>query len=167
MIINTETLKQAAENIIAKRNAEMYNDMLSKQNHIKLRCNAIIKQLDAIRAVAPAFNALKTAKIKFTKHYITEDRYHRVGFSDQRNDIVGVCGGGCYGRSVFVNFKNGKFVICNLFSNNHLEAREINIEELIEKHWDDFEVRDHLNKMARELTTFAETVAEKITACAQ
>lgn len=163
MIINTETLKQAAENIIAKRNAEMYNDMLSKQNCIKLRCNAIIKQLDAIRAVAPAFNALKTAKIKFTKHYITKDEHEHISFSDCRNDLVGVYGGGIYGSSVFVNFENEKFIVCNWYTKD----REINIDELIEKYWDDYMVRFHLGTIARDITAFAEAVAKKITACAQ
>jgi hypothetical protein len=167
MTIDTDILKNFACQIIAAHDKACQNDMEFKKNYIRVKADSILKQLDAIRAVAPAFNALKTAKIKFTKDYITEDEYHHVGFSDQRNDLVGVCGGGCYGRSVFVNFENGKFVVCNWFSKNHLEVREINIEELIEKHWDDFDVRDHLGTIARDITTFAEAVAEKITACAQ
>jgi ABC-type protease/lipase transport system fused ATPase/permease subunit len=159
MIIDTNILKNFACQIIAAHDKACQNDMEFKKNYIRVKVDSILKQLDAIRAVAPAFNMLKTAKIKFTEDYITEDEYHRVGFSDRHNDLVGICGGGLYGSSVFVNFENEKFVVCNWYTRH----REINIDELIEKYWDDYPVRDHLGTIARDITIFAEAVAEKIT----
>lgn len=163
MTIDTNILKNFACQIIAAHDKACQNDMEFKKNCIRVKVDSILKQLDAIRAVAPAFNILKTAKIKFTKNYITKDKHDRVSFSDRRNDLVGVYGGGMYGSSVFVNFENEKFIVCNWYTKD----REINIDELIEKYWDDYMVRYHLGTIARDITSFAETVAEKITTCAQ
>jgi hypothetical protein len=166
MTINTETLKQAAQNIIAQRDAKLYNDMLSKRNYIKSCCAAIIKQLDAIRAVAPAFNALKTAKIKFVNRFFTDGCDHLPGFSSCRNDVIGV-----YGtfepNSVFVNFENEKFIVCHSYAENSSKTIEINVDELVEKYWNDDSVRRYLNRIANGITEFAEAVAEKITTCAR
>lgn len=167
MIIDTNALKNIANQIIAARDGACTKVMESKKDYIRVRADSILKQLDAIRAVAPAFNALKTAKIKFTSNYITEGWYHYLGFSNSRNDLVGVCGGGCCGKSVFVNFENGKFVVCNWYSEHSPNTREINTDELIEKYWDNYDVRNHLNRISLGITTFAETVAEAITANAR
>ena len=162
MNIDTNILKNYANKIIAARDTVIQNDMESKKNYIRDRVDSILKQLDAIRVIAPAFNMLKTAKIKFIKSYFTEGWYHRLGFSDRRNDLIGVCGGGCCGKSVFVNFENEKFIVCDWYSENDVCVREINIEELIEKYWDNYNVRNHLNRIACGITEFAERVALNI-----
>ena len=139
--------------------------MESKKNYIRARVDLILKQLDAIRAIAPAFNALKMAGIKFVTAFFTEGGDHRLGFSDRRNDVIGVCGGGS-AKSVFVNFENEKFIVCDWYSENSPRVREINIDELIEKYWDNDYVRRYLDRIACGVTILAERVAMSITAAA-
>ena len=165
MIIDTNTLKNIATHIITARDTDLRNDMESKKNYIRVRVDLILKQLDTIRAIAPAYNALKTARIKFVNAFFTEGGDHRLGFSDRRNDVIGVCGGGS-AKSVFVNFENEKFIVCDWYCENGICVREINIDELIEKYWNDDYVRRYLNRIACEITIFAERVAMSIIAAA-
>lgn len=165
MVIDTNTLKNIARQIIAARDTALQNDMESKKNYIRVQADSILKQLDAIRAVAPAFNALKTAKIKFIDRFFTDGCDHRPGFSSCRNDVIGV-----YGtfepNSVFVNFENEKFIVCHSYDENSSKTIEINVDELVEKYWNDDSVRRYLNRIANGITEFAERVAVNITAAA-
>jgi hypothetical protein len=163
MIINTDTLKNIARQIIASHNTVRQNDMEFKKNYIRARVDLILKQLDTIRAIAPAFNMLKSAEIKLVNKFFTEGYYHCLGFSNRRNDVIGICGGGG-AKSVFVNFENEKFIICDWYCENGLCVREINIDELIEIYWDNEYVRRYLDQIACGITIFAERVAMSITA---
>lgn len=165
MIIDTDTLKNIANQIISARDTASRNDMESKKNYIRDRVDLILKQLDTIRAIAPAFNALKSAKIDFINTFFTDSYNRNIGFSISRNDLIGICGGGVAQlQSVFVNFKNEKFIVCNVYYEDGLFVREINIDRLIEKYWDNGYVRRYLNQIACEITIFAERVAMSITA---
>lgn len=165
MIIDTDTLKNIANQIIAAHNTFHLKDMVSKKNYIRVQADSIIKQLDTIRAIAPAFNALKSAKIKFINTFFTDSYNKNIGFSISRNNLIGICGGGVEKlHSVFVNFKNEKFIVCDVYHEDDMYIREINIDELIEKYWNDDYVRRYLNRIAREITIFAERVATSIVA---
>ena len=165
MIIDTNTLKNIANKIITARDTVRQNDMESKKNYIRARVDSILKQLDVIRAVAPAFNALKTAKIKFVNRFFTDGCDHCLGFSSCRNDVIGV-----YGtfepNSVFVNFENEKFIVCHSYDENSSKTIELNTDKLVEKYWNDDSVRRYLNRIACEITIFAERVATSIVAAA-
>lgn len=163
MIIDTNTLKNIACQIIAARDTALKNDMESKKNYIRVQVDSILKQLDAIRAIAPAFNELKTAKIKFINRFFTDGCDHHLGFSIRRNDLIGVYGN-VGPNSVFVNFENEKFIVCYSYSENSSKTIEINVDELVEKYWNDDSVRRYLNRIANGITEFAERVAVNIEA---
>ena len=165
MIIDTNTLKNIANSIIVARDTALQNDMESKKNYIRIRVDSILKQLDTIRVIAPAFNALKTAKIKFINRFFTDGYDHSPGFSRRRNDVFGVYGTFAP-NSVFVNFENEKFIVCHSYDENSSKTIELNIDELVEKYWNDDSVRRYLNRIACEITVFAERVAMSITAAA-
>lgn len=167
MIIDTNTLKHIANLIIAARDTALRNDMESKKNYIRVRVYSILKQLDAIRAVAPAFNALKSAKIDFINTFFTESYNRDIGFSIGHNNLIGIYGGGVAQlQSVFVNFKTEKFIVCDVYHEDDLCIREIDIDELIEKYWNDDSVRRYLDRIANGITIFAERVAMSIVAAA-
>jgi hypothetical protein len=167
MIIDTNALKNIAHQIIAARNTVRWNDMKSKKNYIRVQADSILKQLDTIRAIAPAFNALKSAKIDFINTFFTDSYNRDIGFSIGHNNLIGICGGGVAQlQSVFVNFKNEKFIVCDVYHEDDLCIREIDIDELIEKYWDNDHIRRYLNRIANGITEFAERVAVNITAAA-
>jgi hypothetical protein len=149
MTIDTNALKNIARQIIAARDTTLQNDMESKKNYIRVQADSILKQLDAIRAVAPAFNALKSAKIDFIDTFFTDSYNRDIGFSIGRNNLIGICGGGVAQlQSVFVNFRNEKFIVCDVYHEDDLCIREIDIDELVEKYWNDDSVRRYLNRIA-------------------
>lgn len=162
MIIDSNALELIAHQIIAARDTALRNDMESKKNYIRVQVDSILKQLDAIRAVAPAFNALKTAKIKFVSRFFTDGCDHRPGFSSCRNNVIGVYGTFAP-NSVFVNFENEKFIVCHSYDENSPKTIELNIDELVEKYWNNDYVRRYLNRIASGITEFAERVAVNIT----
>jgi hypothetical protein len=165
MIIDSNILKNITHQIIAARNTVRWNDMKSKKNYIRVQADSILKQLDTIRAIAPAFNALKSAKIDFITTFFTDSYNRDIGFSIGRNNLIGICGGGVAQlQSVFVNFKNEKFIVCDVYHEDDLCIREIDIDDLIEKYWDNDYIRRYLNRIANGITIFAERVAMSITA---
>jgi hypothetical protein len=161
MIIDTDTFKNIARQIINSHNTFRQNDMEFKKNYIRARVDLILKQLDTIRAIAPAFNMLKTAKIKFIDTFFTDSYHRNIGFSISRNDLIGICGRDNV-KSVFVNFRNEKFIVCDQCYENGLCVREINIDELIKKYWDNDHVRRYLDQIACGITEFVERVAINI-----
>lgn len=168
MIIDTTTLENIAHQIIAAHNTDCQKDMEFKKNYIRTRVDLILKQLDTIRAIAPAFNALKSAKIDFINTFFTESYHRDIGFSISRNNLIGICGGGVAKlQSVFVNFKNEKFIVCDVYHEDDMYIREINIDELVEKYWNNDYVRKYLDRIAYGVAVFAARVATSITAAAK
>ena len=164
MNIDSTVLKSLAQRIIDRRNTEKRDDRLAKQNALRTYAAAIEAQLDAVAAVADAVYMLKTAKINRIDSFFTEGIHHRVGFSDHRRNLVGCCGGGCSGKSLFVNFKTKRYVVCEWYGEGGSDERTL--DELIAKFWNDGNVRFKMKELAEELTDFAEQVAKAIAAFA-
>lgn len=164
MNIDSTALKSLAQRIIDRRNDAVREDRLTKQNALRTYAAAIEVQLDAIAAVADAIYMLKTAKIKGVDSFFTEGFHHRVGFSDRRRNLVGCCGGGCSGKSLFVNFKTKHYVVCEWYGEGGSDERTL--DELVAKFWNDGNVRFKMKELAEELADFAEQAAKMITTIA-
>ena len=160
MTIDSTTLKSFAQRIIDRRNAEKRDDRLAKQNALRTYAAAIEVQLNAVAAVADAIYMLKTAKIKGVDSFFTEGFYHRVGFSDRCRNLIGCCGGGFSGKSLFVNFKTKRYVVCEWYSEGG--SAECTLDELVAKFWNDGNVRFKMKELAEGLTDFAEKTAMKV-----
>ena len=164
MNIDSTVLKTLAQRIIDRRVQEIRDDRHTKQNALRTYAAAIEVQLDAIAAVADAVYMLKNAKIDRINSFFTEGIHHRVGFSDRRRNLIGCCGGGFSGKSLFVNFKTKRYVVCEWYGEGGSDERTL--DELVAKFWNDGNVRFKMKELAEELADFAEQAAKMITTIA-
>ena len=160
MTIDSTTLKSFAQQIITKRNDAKRQDRLDKQNTMRKWAKAIEVQLTAVEAVAEAIYMLKTAKIDGIDSLFTEGWNHYIGFSDRRHNLIGCCGGGFSGKSLFVNFKTKKYVVCGSYSEGGSDERTL--DELVAEFWNDGNVRFKMKELAEGLIDFAEKAAVKV-----
>ena len=160
MTIDSTALKSLAQQIITSRNDAKRQDRLDKQDAMRNWAKAIEAQLTAVEAVAEAIYMLKTAKIDGIDSLFTEGWYHRIGFSNIRHNLIGCCGGGYSGHSLFVNFKTKRYVVCEWYGEGGSDERTL--DELITKFWNESDVRSKMQQLAEGLTGFAVEAAVKV-----
>lgn len=160
MKIDSDVLKSLAQNIIARRDAARIQNINDKKNFILSYADAVEMQLDAVRAVAPAVYELVKAKIRGFDQFFTEGMHHCLGFSNRRKNAIGCCGGGCSGKSLFVDFETGEFIVSGWYDEKGKSTLTAN--ELAENYWNDYNIRDKIKTIANGLTKFAESVATVI-----
>lgn len=156
MIIDTDSIKLAVQTIINNANRAKAIDKLQKINHIKTYGNKILASVDAAAAIAPAVAALHKHHLRFITKYYTNSIEHQVGFARFNDNVVGCEGGGYSGQSVYIDVTDKMFIIgCTKYAS---------LDELAEKYYDDWNVRDKFEKIAKKLIDFVEFVANDIQA---
>lgn len=162
MKFNADTLKALAEKIIAKRKSDEASMARKREDTLREYAKAIEAQLPAVRAVAPAVQALKSHGIGFVEDYfvgwVNDFRWkgdNRIAFSDDCGRI------GCVGEdpdaiTVFVDVDTGKYQVAG-------QRGELTIDEVVDKcRGYNSTLVDRFRRLAEDLSEFAGGIADRI-----